>query len=134
MRYVLLLSFVTLAGCAAATDLLTAAAGAAQTAGVTAVPATWETTVTDYRDRVGARVAFDCPTNGSDVTIWGTDTYSDDSSVCTAAVHAGLISFGRGGRVVLQIKPGQSRYNGSTRNGVQSESYAAWEGSFSFVR
>ncbi|HEX9950421.1 MAG TPA: LCCL domain-containing protein [Rubricoccaceae bacterium] len=137
MRRLLLLSFVSLAGCAAATDLMNAAvdaAGAAQTANTPAVAASWETAVTEYRDRVGARVAFDCPAGGSEYTIWGTDVYSDDSSVCTAGVHMGLISFARGGRVVLQIKSGQSSYSGTTRNGVQSEPYGAWEGSFSFVR
>ena len=134
MRHLLLLSLVSLAGCAAATDLMNAAADAAQTASVPAMTASWETAVMEYRDRVGARVAFDCPAGGSEYTIWGTDVYSDDSSVCTAGVHMGLISFARGGRVVLQIKPGQSRYTGTMRNGVQSEPYDAWEGSFSFVR
>ena len=125
------------AGCAAATDLMNTAAtaaGAAQTAGIAPVRASWETTADQFRSRPGVRVAYDCPSGGSDYAVWGTDVYSDDSSVCTAAVHAGLITFARGGRVVVQIRPGQDNYSGTTHNGVQSSSYGSWEGSVSFAR
>ncbi|HEX8298735.1 MAG TPA: LCCL domain-containing protein, partial [Rubricoccaceae bacterium] len=127
----MLLSLLVLTGCAAATDLMNtamtaaAAAGNAPTPGIPPIGASWETEATQFRDRVGARVAFDCPAGGSENTIWGTDVYSDDSSVCTAGVHMGLITFARGGRVVVQIQPGQSSYSGTTRNGVQSASYEA---------
>ena len=65
--------------------------------------------------------------------LYGTDVYTDDSSICTAAVHAGLISFQAGGSVTIEIRQGQSSYAGSARNGVTSKGYGSWNGSFVFV-
>ncbi|QHW01270.1 hypothetical protein GJR95_11150 [Spirosoma endbachense] len=59
--------------------------------------------------------------------------YTDDSSIYTAAVHAGLISYA-GGVVTVEIRPGQTSYNGNSRNGVNSKNYSGWSGSFVFVR
>lgn len=141
MRRLSLLSLLAagglLAGCSAATDVMNTArtaAGAAQTAGIAPVRASWETTATQFRDRTGARIAYQCPAGGTAHTIWGTDIYSDDSSVCTAGVHVGAITLSRGGTVVIQMRPGESAYSGSTHNGVQSSSYSSWDGSFSVVR
>ncbi|MCP3139410.1 hypothetical protein LXT23_19010 [Pyxidicoccus sp. QH1ED-7-1] len=64
-------------------------------------------------------------------SVWGTDFYTDDSTVCAAAVHAGVIP-ATGGTVTLFIQPGQSSYSGTTRNGFTTSSYGAWGGSFSF--
>jgi hypothetical protein len=95
---------------------------------------TWTTTVTNLRGQNGQPFAFLCPPNGAaTATVWGTDIYTDDSSVCIAAVHAGVIMFSTGGPVVIEIRPGQSSYAGTTRNGVISSGYAAWSGSFVFV-
>lgn len=60
---------------------------------------------------------------------WGTNPYTDDSAVCSAAVHAGVIGAG-GGVVHLSPAPGQSRYPGSTRNGFTTSDYGSWPGSF----
>ena len=35
---------------------------------------------------VGATFVFHCPAGGSAGTVWGSDVYTADSSVCTAAV------------------------------------------------
>lgn len=141
MRRLPLLSLLAvgglLAGCSAATDVMNTArtaAGAAQTAGIAPVRASWETTADQFRSRTGARITYQCPAGGQPGNIWGTDVYSDDSSVCTAGVHVGAITLARGGNVVIQIRPGESGYSGSTHNGVQSSSYGSWEGSFSVVR
>ena len=66
--------------------------------------------------------------------MWGTDTYTDDSSVCIAAVHAGLITEDEGGRVVIEIAPGEESYTGSEANGITSTDYGSWSGSFTFPR
>ncbi len=70
---------------------------------------------------------------GQTDSIWGTDLYTYDSSICTAAVHAGRIALATGGAVTIQIKPGAASYMGSTRNGIASQSYGVWGGSFIFV-
>ena len=51
--------------------------------------------------------------------VWGTDTYTADSATCRAALHAGAAGR-RGGAVSVAMLPGQARYPGTTRNGVQS--------------
>jgi hypothetical protein len=38
------------------------------------------------------------------------------------------------GNVTYTITPGQSTYTGSTQNGVTSQSYGSWGGSFTFSR
>jgi hypothetical protein len=82
---------------------------------------------------VGERYLFQCPPEGGVRPIWGTDTYTSDSSVCTAAVHSGLITFAQGGNVVIENRPGLESYVGSYRNGVTSSSYPSWVRSFVFV-
>jgi hypothetical protein len=47
-------------------------------------------------------------------------------------VHAGLITVAGGGSVIIEIRAGQSSYTRSTRNGITSSPYAAWDGSFVF--
>ncbi|WP_394353317.1 LCCL domain-containing protein [Spirosoma aureum] len=39
-----------------------------------------------------------------------------------------------GRTVKVEIRPGLESYNGSSRNGVNSENYSGWSGSFVFVR
>jgi hypothetical protein len=45
-------------------------------------------------------------------------------------VHAGLITLAKGGKVVIQMVDGQPSYRKSTRNGIKTNSYPAWGGSF----
>jgi LCCL domain-containing protein len=64
-------------------------------------------------------------------TVWGSGIYTDDSGICRAAVHAGVIS-ADGGDVVFNIVDGQESYSGSEANGVESRDYGSWSGSFEF--
>lgn len=82
----------------------------------------------------GMRFAYACPpiTGTAPGSVWGTDIYTNDSSVCSAGVHAGRVTTLRGGSVTIEMRPGQSSYLGSTRNGVTSLSYGAWGCSFAF--
>ena len=48
--------------------------------------------------------------------MWGTGAYSDDSSVCTAAIHAGVLAAGASASIVVTIAPGQEAYPASTQN------------------
>jgi hypothetical protein len=93
----------------------------------------WSASATSFRGQNGARYLYACPPSGSAASVWGTDTYTDDSSVCTAAVHKGLLGFTHGGYLTIQIVPGMASYVGSTRNGVTTKSYGRWVGSFTFL-
>lgn len=100
---------------------------------VSAQPVGWNTTAVDKGGKNGQQFTYNCSPNGSPATVWGTDVYTNDSSICTSAVHSGLISFQAGGSVTIEIRQGQSSYTGSTRNGVTSKGYGSWNGSFVFV-
>jgi hypothetical protein len=97
-----------------------------------AVDVSWTLNAAEYRDQDGRRIAFLCPPDGEITSVWGTETYTDDSSVCSAAVHAGIINPIEGGRVVIEIAPGELTYEGTEANGVTSQDYGSWDGSFTF--
>ncbi|HJU87345.1 MAG TPA: LCCL domain-containing protein, partial [Gemmatimonadota bacterium] len=99
-----------------------------------AVPADWNTRAESHRGEVGTRYGYTCPPNGTAGPVWGTDVYTDDSSVCTAAVHAGLITLAGGGTVTIEMRGGEASYRGEPRNGITSWNYGAWESSFVFPR
>jgi LCCL domain len=67
-------------------------------------------------------------------SVWGTDVYTDDSSIASAAVHAGILGVGERGLVKVTILAGQDNYIGSDRHGVKSEAFGRWDGSFRIER
>lgn len=95
--------------------------------------ATWSLNATQHRGANDTRITYTCPPGGAFGSVWGTDVYTDDSSICTAAVHAGLIGQS-GGTVTIEIRRGEPSYKGSVRNGVSSGDYGQWSGSYVFVK
>lgn len=73
-----------------------------------------------------------CPATDRTGSVWGTDTYTDDSALCAAAVHAGVIP-AAGGVIRAQAAPGRDSYSGSLRNGVSTSHYGSWSRSVVFV-
>ena len=86
-----------------------------------------------FRDRAGETLSF-AIRGRDDQPVWGTTTYTDDSGLETAAVHAGLLRPGQSGIVKVRPLPGQERYEATSQNGVQSSAYAAAPGQLSFWR
>jgi hypothetical protein len=96
---------------------------------------TWSTAGRQFRSTAGEPTTLVCPpASGEFEPVWGTMIYTDDSSVCTAAVHAGAIRAQEGGTIILRILPGRDSYSASRRNGVSSERWGEWETSFSVER
>ncbi|MFC8142974.1 LCCL domain-containing protein [Streptomyces paradoxus] len=93
----------------------------------------WSKTAEEYRGQVGKKLTFECLPGGEAMSIWGTGRYTDDSSICTAGVHAGEFSFKNGGVISIVISGSHSNFEGTTQNGVTSEDYAEWPGSFVIV-
>jgi hypothetical protein len=85
--------------------------------------------LTGYRTKVGQSFLFEV-TGTTTGSVWGTGVYTDDSSLATAAVHAGVLANGKKGVVKVTILQGQPAYNGSTQNGVTTGQWANFEGSF----
>ncbi len=103
-----------------------------------AVEIDWQTSPLDLdlRGMNGARYAFRCP-RGEPLArhVIGSGPYTDDSSICSAAVHAGALHDGGGGDVTIEIRPGEAQYAGSERNTIHSSAYDhAWSGSFVVLR
>ncbi|CAH2311369.1 Hypothetical predicted protein [Pelobates cultripes] len=65
--------------------------------------------------------------------VWGDDIYTEDSSVCRAAIHAGLLN-DEGGRVEILKVPGLENYEESTKNGVKTFKHGSWSRSFMFPK
>ena len=82
-----------------------------------------------YRGQNGTVLIFEV-TGDVSGPIWGSDIYTDDSRLGSAAVHAGVLLPGETGLVRVEILEGQESYEGGERNGVVSGAYAAWTGSF----
>lgn len=85
-----------------------------------------------YMDEEGPYIVI-CPADmaGDESTVWGTDIYTNDSSVCLAAVHAGVITLADGGMVQVTMLPGEENYEGTARNGITTNDYGEWGNSFS---
>jgi len=122
-------------GCAEAERIARTTAGASTAMGAPTA-AEWRTTATRHSSdaNVGRRFVFDCPGNGHVEIVWGTDPYTADSSVCTAGVHAGVITVQNGGRVIVEMRAGQANYDASTQNGITTRTYGSWGSSFSVIR
>lgn len=94
---------------------------------------TWETTALDLKRAKDEKCTILCPVYGAASAVFGSDTYAANSSVCTAAVHAGLIDFEDGGEVTIKFRPGLPNYVTTTRNGVTSNMFGSEDLSFIFV-
>ena len=99
------------------------------------IPITWTTGTGKWVGYWGRRETVLCPAGGQLEGAWGTDIYTDDSSICTAAVHAGLISIQEGGQATIEMRPDYGQYAGSARNGVQTGDWMEpWTGAYVFVK
>lgn len=84
---------------------------------------------------IGQRFSGKCmPARAKDMksTVYGTDVYPSDNSICKAALHAGKISKD-GGVITVQLNPGASEYRGSKRNGIESKNGSGGIRTISFV-
>jgi hypothetical protein len=85
-------------------------------------------------DMRGSTDPFTCSCSAESAeagTVWGTGPYSDDSAVCRAAMHAGLVG-DEPANVTLNFLPGRESYSASTQNGVETRTWGNWSGSYGF--
>jgi hypothetical protein len=74
----------------------------------------------------GTQVLFDVIGSNGGV-VWGSDVYTHDSDLATAAVHAGVLLDGERGIVrVTYTDTLNVAFTGSARNGVWSEDFGPW--------
>jgi hypothetical protein len=92
-----------------------------------------EVNLSEFRGQPGKTIVLQI-TGATGGAVWGTDVYTDDSSIPAAAVHAGVLKDGETGIVQITMLPGQESYAGSNRNRVESGSWGHWDGSFRIER
>jgi hypothetical protein len=80
----------------------------------------------------GDKFTVECPANCNPKggSVYGTGTYTSDSPICIAAIHAGVIEAKKGGTVSVKVGGKKSSFKESEANGVSSNAYGAYEGSF----
>lgn len=59
-------------------------------------------------------------------SIWGTDVYTGDTDLATAAVHAGALRVGETAVVEVRIVPSPPQHLGSARNGVTTSNWGTY--------
>ena len=129
VRYIVLGAIVLVIGMLSGCGTLPGIVGALVNAGTV----DWEADAQPWKGMHNQVVTVTLPPLGRPSAVWGTDVYTDDSSIGSAAVHRGLITFAKGGTVKIRILPGRSSYAGSPRNGIISDDWDDWDGSFEFV-
>jgi hypothetical protein len=83
------------------------------------------TTMIDLCDDIGATYYFRV-TGEAAGPLWGTDTYTGDSAIAVAAVHAGLVKIGETAILKVAVVKALPQYQGSTRNGVASHDFGPY--------
>ncbi len=58
--------------------------------------------------------------------LWGTDTYTGDSALAAAAVHAGLVKVGGSAVIKVSVVAPLTQYQGCLRNGVTSHDFGRY--------
>ncbi len=93
------------------------------------------TTMSDYIGKYDIEFIFRVTAN-KEGPVWGgkDNVYTSDSYIATAAIHAGILKDGQTGIVKLKMIPGKNSYPEITRNGIQSNSFEEWEGSYQFLK
>lgn len=63
-------------------------------------------------------------------SVWGTGTYTTDSDLATAAVHAGVLKDGETGSVHVTIVKSPPQFTGSSANGINSNGWQSFPAAF----
>ncbi len=87
----------------------------------------------NYQNQVGKTFTFRV-TGAINGSIWGTDIYTADSNLASAAVHAGVLKAGQTKNVRVKIVASPQAFQASNRNGVTTTAYGPYPGAFQILR
>ena len=82
-----------------------------------------------YANRIGETFYFEV-TGGVNASIWGTEVYTYDSDLATAAVHTGVLKPGKSGIVKVTMVKSPDAHRGSTQHGVTSSNWGNYSASY----
>jgi hypothetical protein len=86
-----------------------------------------------YQMHVGKTFTFTV-TGAVRGTVYGTDKYTLDSSLATAALHAGVVKLNETKNVTVRILGATNNFVSSMRNGVTSTAWPNYPGAYEFVK
>ena len=88
-------------------------------------------TLTSYQgpQHVGKTYVFTV-TGGQQGSLWGTETYTLDSTLAAAAVHFGILKVGQTGTVKVTILGPLNNFVGTAQNGLTSSNYGNYPGAY----
>ena len=84
--------------------------------------------------RTGHAADVVCPAGDGRASVYGTDVYTAESGVCSAAIHAGVLKLGQAGAVTVVFGGAAESFRGSARNGVTTQSYGRWPYTYTFAK
>jgi hypothetical protein len=82
-----------------------------------------------YSQRFGETFVFSV-TGRTSGAIYGTETYTTDSDLATAAVHAGLLKDGEAGVVQVTIVQSPNEFASTTANGITSRAWQSYPAAY----
>lgn len=88
----------------------------------------------DKGNEIGKTFTYKITGNAAAGTLWGTDTYTLDSALAAAVVHAGVVKDGQTGVVRIKIVASPASFVGSTRNGVTSHPYGVYPAAYKIIK
>ncbi len=90
-------------------------------------------TMSQYTNRIGETFYFEVVGQVSS-SIWGTEVYTYDSDLATAAVHMGVLKPEQRGIVKVTMVTSPETHRASTLNGVTSSNWGPYSASFTVER
>ena len=90
-------------------------------------------TLHQFSSQMGKTFYFEV-TGNPNGAVWGTDVYTSDSSLATAAVHAGILKAGQRGLVRVTIVKSPERHQGTLKNGITSADWGQFAASYKVRR
>ena len=74
---------------------------------------------------LGKTYQCSCPPSAADGSaagpVYGSLVYANDSNICAAAVHAGVLKTATAGRVLVQMMDSPPVFKSTNQNGIKSE-------------
>jgi hypothetical protein len=86
-----------------------------------------------FKEKIGDVFVYEV-TGSTKGLVYGTDYFTLDSNIATAAVHSGVLDPGMTAKVKITTLPAREFYKGSTRNGVTSHDFGRYGGSYRIER
>jgi hypothetical protein len=90
--------------------------------------------LTAFESQIGKFFAFTVTGTAAGGSVWGTDTYTTDSRLAIAAVHAGVLKVGETGVVRLKMITSPPSFAGSTKNGITTSNYGVYRAAYQILK